>query len=345
MSLGRVAIAIALSADERLELERMVWGHKTWADLARRARIVLLSAVGLQNKAIAQRLGCAELTVSTWRKRFSVMRLDGLQDAARSGALRRIGDAAIAETVRLTLESLPAGSTHWSLRGMADKVGYAPSTIHRIWRAFGLQPHGAGTLKLSTDRLFVEKVRDIVGLYMSPPECAPVLMKSRRYKRLTGPSRSCRCRPGRSRGAATTTPVMARHRCPPPRTWRQARASASAIPVTGLRSSAISATRLKRMCLPTSISTSRWQVHFTPTSASWINQIERFVALLTQNQLRRSVHRSTGELEKAIHAYVGRANQTPKPFRWTKSADDILASIKRFCIATMTMAKTSESGH
>ena len=175
MARGRVAVSIDLSAYERGELEDLARRRRTAQGLARRSRIVLLAAAGHENKKIAAALGASEDTVGKWRRRFATRRLDGLYDEPRPGAPRRIGDDEIAETVRRTLEETPADATHWSLRSMARAVGQAPSTIHRIWQAFGLQPHRSETFKLSSDPFFVEKVHDIVGLYMAPPERALVL--------------------------------------------------------------------------------------------------------------------------------------------------------------------------
>ncbi|RKK01981.1 IS630 family transposase, partial [Pseudoroseomonas wenyumeiae] len=173
--MGKPAVTIGLSEAERRELESLARAHKTGQAMARRARIVLAAASGLENKTIGAEVGADANTVSKWRRRFAVHRLDGLLDEPRPGTPRTIGDDAIADTIRLTLETTPPGATHWSLRSMARAVGYAPSTIHRIWRAFGLQPHRSETFKLSNDPLFVEKVRDIVGLYLAPPDRALVL--------------------------------------------------------------------------------------------------------------------------------------------------------------------------
>jgi transposase len=175
MARGRIAVSIDLSSFERRELEGLTRRRRTAQGLARRARIVLLAAEGHENKEIAAQLGAAEDTVGKWRRRFAERRLDGLYDEPRPGAPRRIGDDEIAETVRRTLEETPADATHWSLRSMARAVGHSPSTIHGIWQAFGLQPHRLENFKLSSDPFFVEKVRDIVGLYMAPPERALVL--------------------------------------------------------------------------------------------------------------------------------------------------------------------------
>jgi transposase len=215
---GRVpAVAIELSDREREELEGLSRRRRTAQGLARRAQIVLAAAEGLENKQIAARLGSDPTTVGKWRRRFAERRLDGLYDEPRPGAPRRIGDDAIAETVRRTLEETPPDATHWSLRGMARAAGYAPSTIHRIWQAFGLQPHRVETFKLSSDPLFVDKVRDIVGLYLAPPDRALVLCvdEKSQSKRSTGRSRCCPCGPARPSAAATTTSGTARCRCSP----------------------------------------------------------------------------------------------------------------------------------
>jgi transposase len=172
---GPKAVRIELSEGERAELEARLRRRKVARGDALRAEIVLLAADGLSNLGIAERLGIARMTAATWRRRFAERRLDGLADEPRPGAPRTVTDEKVAEVVTATLETLPAGRTHWSSRGMAKAAGLAPSTVQRIWKAFSLQPHRSETLKLSTDPLFVEKVRDIVGLYLSPPERALVL--------------------------------------------------------------------------------------------------------------------------------------------------------------------------
>jgi transposase len=173
--MGKPAVAIELTCEERRELEGLSARRRTAQGLARRARIVLLAADGLENKDIYAELEVDANTVGKWRRRYAERGMDGLTDEPRPGAPRQIGDEEIAETIRLTLETTPRHATHWSLRSMAPAVGHAPSTIHRIWKAFGLQPHRVDRFKLSTDPRFVEKVRDIVGLYMAPPERALVL--------------------------------------------------------------------------------------------------------------------------------------------------------------------------
>ena len=375
MARGRVAVAIDLSAAERREIEDLARRRRTAQGLARRARIVLLSAEGLENKKIAAELGAAADTVGKWRRRFAERRLEGLYDEPRPGAPRRIGDDAIAETVRRTLEETPVDATHWSLRSMARAAGYAPSTIHRIWRAFWLQPHRSKSFKLSSDPFFVEKVRDIVGLYLNPPERALVLCvdEKSQIQALDRTQPLLPMRPGQverrshdykrhgtlSLFAALDTATgqvigrcFARHRAREFRAFLntvEARVPADLDVHIIMDNLATHKTKAIRDWFARH---SSWQVHYTPTSASWINQVERFFALLTEKQLRRGVHRSTKDLEAAILGYIDTVNADPKPLRWTKSAGDILASIERFCLANLRIAEaqqqirqTSESGH
>jgi transposase len=362
------ASTIALGAEERRELERLVRGRLTAQALAMRARIVLAAAEGDTNVRIAERLGVFKSTVGRWRERFALHRLDGLYDEPRPGAPRKIGDEAIAETIRLTLETLPEGATHWSLRSMARATGYAPSTIHEIWKAFGLQPHRSETFKLSTDPLFVEKVRDIVGLYLDPPDRAVVLCVDEKSQ-IQALDRTQPLLPLRPGQAERRTHDYERHgtlslfaaldvaagkvvaRCFPRHRASEFRKFLDTVEANVpadldvhlvMDNVATHKTKLIRDWLA---KRPRWHVHFTPTSASWINQVERFFGLLTDKALRRGVHRSTAELEAAIAAYIDTTNADPKPFRWTKSADDILASISRFCLRTLQSTRTSKSGH
>ncbi len=373
--MGKPAVSIDLTEEERRELTGLAGRRRTAQGLARRARIVLLAADGLENKEICAKLDVDANTVGKWRRRFADSRVDGLLDEPRPGRPREIGDEEIAETIRLTLETTPRGATHWSLRSMAAAVGHAPSTVHRIWQAFGLQPHRVETFKLSKDPLFVDKVRDIVGLYMVPPERALVLCvdEKSQIQALDRTQPVLPMRPGQAERRShdytrhgtlslfaaldiATGKVIgkcfARHRGSEfLRFLRKIEANVPPDLDTHLvmDNYATHKTPAIRRWLARH---PRWQVHFTPTSASWINQVERFFAELTEKQIRRGVHRSTRELEQAIHDYIDTVNEQPKPFRWTKSADDILASIKRFCLTTLKIAnkqteiiKTSESGH
>ena len=374
--MARVAVTISLSDDERAELEALSRRRKMSQGLARRARIVLAAAEGLENKEIAVRLEASADTVGKWRRRYAAEGLDGLYDEPRPGAPRQIGDDAIAEAVRLTLEETPPDATHWSLRSMARASGHAPSTIHRIWRAFGLQPHRSETFKLSSDPFFVEKVRDIVGLYLAPPDRALVLCARRKEPDPgPGPFPAPLADAPRAGGAARhdykrhgTTSLFAALDI------ATGEIIGKCFPRHRARRPANSSTSSRRTSLLISTSTSswtttvdpqakairdwfakrspRWQAHFTPTSASWLNQVERWFGLLTDKQIRRGVHRSTKELERTILDYIDTTNQNPKPFKWTKSADDILAAIQRFCLRTIETAeqqakimRTSESGH
>src|SRR6201994_1017880 len=286
--------------------------------------------------------------------------MDGLYDEPRPGAPREIGDDEIAATIRKTLETRPKGATHWSLRTMAKEIGHSPSTVHRIWRAFGLQPHRVETFKLSTDPLFVDKVRDIVGLYLDPPDRALVLCidEKSQIQALDRTQPLLPMRPGQverrthdyKRHGTTSLfaaldvkagtiigKCMTRHRAQEFRRFLDT--VEKNVPVNldihvVMDNASSHKTKLirdwfaKRPC---------WHPHFTPTSASWINQVERFFALLTEQQIKRGAHHSTKALEAAIAAYIDARNADPKPFRWTKHADDILASIARFCLRTLNV--------
>ncbi len=363
--MAKTAISIDLTVDEKLELQSLVRRRKTAHGLARRARIVLLAADGLQNKEIAIRTGANADTVGIWRRRFAEYGIDGLYDEPRPGAPRKIGDDEIAATITKTLEETPPNATHWSLRSMARATGYAPSTIHRIWRAFGLQPHRVETFKLSSDPFFVEKVRDIVGLYLAPPERALVLCVDEKSQ-IQALDRTQPLLPMRPGQAERRTHDYKRH------------GTLSLFAALDIATGKIIGKCYKRhrsaeflkflrevdANIPDDLDVHlvmdnyathktqairnwlakrpHWQVHFTPTSTSWINQVERFFAELTQNLLRRGVHCSTQDLECAIDNYINNVNDDPKPFRWTKTADNILASIQRFCLRTSETGKTQK---
>jgi len=372
MARGKAA-EIALSEVERVELESLARCRSTSQGLALRARIVLAAADGGHNGLIAERLGVCRSTVGKWRERFAVNRLDGLHDEPRPGTPRRIGDDEIADTIRRTLETRPPGATHWSLRSMAAAAGHAPSTIHRIWKAFGLQPHRAETFKLSTDPLFVEKVRDIVGLYLDPPDRAVVLCVDEKSQ-IQALDRTQPLLPMRPGQAERRTHDYKRHgtltlfaaldvtvgkvigQCFPRHRAREFRRFLDTVERNVPADLDIhlvidnASTHKTKLIRDWFAKRPRWHIHFTPTSASWINQVERFFALLTEKQIRRGVHPSTRALEADIHAYIDAHNAEPRPFRWTKSADDILAAINRFCLRTLQiqeggLPRTSESGH
>jgi transposase len=352
------AVRIVLSEGERHALEARSRRRKIARADALRAGIVLLAADGQTNVAIAERLAITRLTVATWRKRFAAKRLDGLVDEPRPGAPRKLGDDKIAEVVTTTLEAMPADATHWSTRSMAAASGVSASTVHRIWRAFSLQPHRSETFKLSADPQFVETVRDIVGLYLDPPERALVLCvdEKTQIQALDRTQPLLPLRPGQAerrthdyerhgttslfaaldvRAGTVIGRCMPRHRAAEFRRFLDEveRNVPAEVDVHVVMDNASS--HKAKLIRDWFAKRPRWHVHFTPTSSSWINQVERFFALLTDRQIRRGAHRSTAELEAAIAAFVAARNADPKPFRWTKSADDILASIERFCRRTV----------
>jgi transposase len=357
MAKGR-AVEIILDEAEERALTSLVRKHGAPQSLAVRARIALAAANGLTNKEIAAKLAICAHTAGVWRMRFARDRLDGLYDEPRPGAPRQIGDDEIAVTVRKTLETRPKRATHWSLRTMAKALGHSPSTIHRIWQAFGLQPHRSETFKLSSDPLFVEKIRDIVGLYLSPPERAVVLCvdDKSQVQALDRTQPLLPMRPGQAerrthdytRHGTTSLfaaldvtagtvigKCMRRHRAQEFRRFldeveRNVPANLDIHVV--MDNYGTNKTKLIRNWFA---KRPRWHVHFTPTSASWINLVERFFALLTDRAVRRGSFQTVAELEAAITAYIDAANADPKPFVWTKSADDILASIQRFCLRTL----------
>ena len=357
---GPAAVEIVLSPIERSELEARVRRRKIGRGDAMRAGIVLLAADGLNNCAIAAEVGVSRMTVLTWRKRFAAKRFDGLDDEPRCGAPRKIGDDKIADVVTQTLETMPSNATHWSTRSMARASGLSVSTVHRIWNAFSLQPHRSETFKLSTDPQFVEKVRDIVGLYLDPPERALVLCvdEKTQIQALDRTQPLLPMRPGQverrthdyERHGVTTLfaaldvkagtivgKCMPRHRAQEFRKFLDEveRNVPTNLDIHVVMDNASShKTKLIRAWFARR---SRWHVHFTPTSSSWINQVERFFALLSEQQIKRGAHRSTAELESAINAYIETRNADPKPFRWTKPADGILASVERFCRRTISL--------
>ena len=358
--------ALALSEAERAELEGWSRRRRTAQGLALRARIVPRAAGGLSDTAIADELGVAKHTVGKWRERFARSRAGGLLDEPRPGAPRRIGDEQVAALVDRTLSTVPDGATHWSLRSMARASGLSVSTVGRVWRAFGLQPHRSETFKLSTDPLFAEKVRDIVGLYLAPPDRALVLCVDEKgqVQALDRTQPPLPLRPGQ---AERRSHDYARHgttslfaaldvktgkvigRCFPRHRAAEFRRFLDEIDANVppdldvhlvLDNSATHKTRAIRDWLA---KRPRYHVHFTPTSASWINQVERWFGLLTERALRRGVHRSVADLERDIRAFIDATNAEPKPFRWVKSADDILASVKRFCLRALGAATAEEA--
>ena len=362
MPLGRPLSPLTLLPAERKPLLDWTRRPKTAQALALRARIVLLCATGLSNIEVARRLHVTGATVCKWRQRFVQFRLDGLLDEPRPGTSRRLSDAAVEGVLARTLETQPQAATHWSTRSLAQASGLSQSSISRIWRAFSLQPHRSGTFKLSRDPLFIDKVRDIVGLYLNPPDRALVLCvdEKSQIQALDRTAPLLPMRPGQIERRSHdytrhgTTSLFAafnvasgqvlgqmhrRHRSREFRRFLDTidRNVAPDLDVhLILDNYGTHKTQLIRRWLA---QRPRFHLHFTPTSASWLNLVERWFAELTQKQLRRGVHRSTLQLENAIRHFIDHHNQNPKPFVWTKSADQILESVARFC------KRTLDSGH
>ena len=355
---GRASVAIELSDDERRFLEAQLRKHKAERSLSDRCRIVLRCSDGLTSKEVAKELGHAEHTVGKWRRRFAEHRIEGLSDEYRAGRPRTISDAQVAEIIKQTLETTPKDATHWSIRSMAAETGYSHTTIRRIWNAFGLQPHRSETFKLSTDPLFVNKVQDVVGLYMSPPNRAIVLCLDEKSQIQAldreqpvlpmAPGVAERCTHTYLRNGTTslfaaldiaTGAVVGkcykRHRA---REFLDFLKELDRRLPEGPEIHLVMdnyATHKTPKVKAWLARRPHWHVHFTPTSASWLNQVERWFAELTRKQIQRGAHRSVAELEADIMAFIEAHNDDPKPYKWVKSADEILVSVKRFCLKTM----------
>jgi transposase len=354
------ATPLALAAEERTELEGLVRRRKTAQDLALRAKLVLRCAAGLTNQAVAGEVGVCAHTVGKWRERFAKDRLEGLRDEPRSGAPRTVTDERVADLLVRTLETMPENATHWSTRSMAAACGLSAATVQRVWRAFGLKPHRAETFKLSTDPEFVEKVRDIVGLYLAPPDRALVLCVDEKteMQAIERTQPVLPMRPGQVERRTSdyirhgTSSLFAaldvavgkvigrcyrRHRAEEFRHFLEA-VDAAVPPELEVHLVLDNASIHKAPPIRDWLAKRpRHHLHFTPTASSWLNQVERFFASLAARQLKRGVHRSVEELEAAVLAYVERHNAEPKPFRWTRSADQVLAGISRACERTLAV--------
>jgi transposase len=347
-------VPVELTDDERARLE--VWTRRRTSAqaLALRSRIVLLAAEGLNNTEIAGRLGVHRNVAGKWRSRFVEHRLDGLTDEPRPGRPRTVSDAQVEEVIVKTLETTPRDATHWSTRSMAKEVGLTQSAVQRIWKAFGLQPHRQQTWKLSKDPQFIDKVRDVVGLYLNPPERAVVL---------------CVDEKSQIQALDRTAPILPMLPGTPQRaTHDYKRAGTSSLyaaldlatgKVIGRLHSRHRAIEFKQFLqtldreVPDQLAVhlvldnssthktpaiQRWlaahprfAVHFTPTSSSWLNLVERWFAELTTKKLRRGTHHSVRQLNDDIRAWIETWNDTPRPFVWTKTTDQILDSIARYC--------------
>lgn len=348
------AVEISLTDGERDQLEAWTRRRSSAQALAARSRIVLASAEGLKNTEIAERLGVTRPMVTKWRNRFAEHRLDGLVDEPRPGRPRTVTDAQVEEVIVKTLENAPKDATHWSTRSMAAEVGLSQTAVSRIWRAFGLAPHRQESWKLSKDPLFVAKVRDVVGLYLDPPERAVVL---------------CVDEKSQIQALDRTAPILPMLPGVPERATHDYKRSGTSSLYAALdiasgkiigslhaRHRAIefkkflvtidrevpaeldvhlvldNASTHKTPAIKKWLATHpRFVLHFTPTSSSWLNLVERWFAELTNKKLRRGSHRSVRQLNTDIRAWIENWNDDPKPFVWTKTADQILESIGRYC--------------
>ena len=357
MRTGRPKQPLTLTPDERERLESLAHRARSQALLARRARVVLACAEGLENQVVARKLRCSVGMVGKWRARFLKGRLEALYDEPRLGTPRTVSDAQVEQVVIQTLESTPRGETHWSTRGLAKATGLSRMTISRIWHAFGLQPHRTDTFKLSPDPQLIDKVRDIVGLYMNPPEHALVLCvdEKSQIQALDRTQPLLPLQPGQvERGTHDykrngTTSLFAalelktnkvigrlhrRHRSVEFRKFLDV--IESQVPA-GLDVHLVVdnyATHKTALIRQWFAKRPRFHVHFTPTYGSWINLVERWFAELTNKRIRRGVFRSVKELETAIREFIEVHNEDPTPFVWTRTADQILASIARFAQRT-----------
>ncbi len=357
-------LPLTVTDDERAKLDAWVRRPKTAQRLALRSRIVLAAAAGRSNTAIAADLRVTLPTVGKWRQRFLDRRLDGLTDEPRPGPPRTITDAHVEDVVTRTLESKPSNATHWSTRGMAKATGLSQTAVCRIWRAFGLQPHRHETFKLSTDPYFVEKVRDVVGLYLDPPDRAVVLSVDEKSQ-VQALDRTQPILPMTAGQAERGTHDYVRHgttslfaaldvatgkvigKCHRRHRHQEfvkflADIDAAVPAEDGVTIHLV----LDNYATHKTPAVKRWLtkhprfvVHFTPTSGSWLNQVERFFAEITEKRIRRGVFKTVKALEQAIESYLAEHNANPKPFKWTATADLILRRVEDVC------KRTLNSGH
>lgn len=352
-TIGRPKAELVLSEPDRVELERLVQRARVNRNLAFRAKLVLACADGLSNTEVAHRYRTTNQTVGKWRKRFIDERFEGLYDEPRVGAPRKISDADVEAVIVQTLETTPKGQTHWSTRQMAEKAGISHTMVGRIWRTFGLKPHVSKSFKLSPDPQIVDKIRDVVGLYMNPPDNAVVFSFDEKSQ-IQALERAQPVLPMDLGQPERQTHNYIRHgtldlfaalnvatgeviaRC------KHKHRSADFVAFLRELNERVEA-KLQVHVVLDNLAThkapvvQRWvarhprfHFHFTPTYASWLNLVERFFGLLTEQALRRGSHTSIPELRKAILGYVEAHNDKGKPFKWTKTADEILDKMRRF---------------
>ncbi|MFJ6752118.1 IS630 family transposase [Streptomyces sp. NPDC091266] len=354
--------SLSLTDAQRAVLEGWVRRRSTAQALALRSRIVLECAEGHSIAEVSRRLGVVPETVRTWRRRFLERGLDGMCDEPRPGVPRKISDADVERVIVKTLEERPTNATHWSTRSMAQATGMSQSAISRIWRAFALAPRRSETFKLSTDPLFIDKVRDVVGLYLDPPEKALVLCVDEKSQ-IQAPGRSQPVLPmmpgvperhSHDYVRAGTTTLFAALEVATGKVigslHRRHRAAEFKKFLTKVDKEVPSelevhlildnyATHKTPAIKQWLLAQPRFHLHFTPTGSSWLNLVERWFAELTQKKLRRGIHRSVQALERDVRAWLADWNDNPCPFIWTKTADEILDKVATYC------QRISDSGH
>jgi transposase len=362
---GRPKAELVLSDEERVVLERLTKRRNSAQAMALRARIILACATGATNLAVADQLGVNPATVGKWRNRFVVDRLQGLFDEDRPGHPRTITDDKVEAVIVKTLEEKPPDATHWSTRSMAKKTGMSQASVSRIWRAFGLQPHRVDSFKLSTDPLFVDKVKDIVGLYLDPPERAVVLCVDEKSQ-IQALNRYQPILPMMPGTPERRSHDYVRHGT----TSLFAALDMATGKVIGSLHHRHRAAEFKKFLVrideevPEDLDVHlildnyathktpdihrwllrhpRFHLHFTPTSGSWLNMVERWFGELTTKKIKRGAHTSVRALEKDIREWIALWNENPRPYVWVKTADQILASVARYCEQISAVAATNE---
>lgn len=352
--MGRPSIRIQINKGDRDTLERWARGRTVSHQLVQRARIILLCSTGMRSPEVALKVGVAQSTVNKWRRRFADGGLSTLHDRTRPNTDRKLSDETVEEILRTTIDTTPKGQTHWSTRQLSKKLGVSQSSISRVWRAFKLKPHRESTFTLSTDDFFVEKVRDVVGLYMNRPDNAVVLCVDEKSQ-IQALERMQPVLPMVFGQPKRKTPSYLRHgtttlfaaldiatgkvigECYPKHRAIEFRDFLNTVDKQVppdlqihivMDNYATHSTPEIQAWLDCH---RRFHFHFIPTYSSWLNQVERWFGLLTERALKQSVHRSTKELESTIREYIDATNDAPKPFMWTKSADQIIASVTRHC--------------
>lgn len=351
---GRIAPAVALTEEERTQLESYVRSRSIPNGLSTRFRIILLAAEGLENKKISEKVNLSRSSVGKWRKRYSEKGLEGLHDELRPGRPRSVLDEKVSELIHKTLKTKPEGTTHWSTRTMADQIGLSHMTVCRVWRTFGLKPHLSDTFKLSTDPFFVEKVRDIVGLYLNPPENALVLCVDEKSQ-CQALERSQPTLPLGFSYAEGYTHDYVRHGtltlfaaldvaaggvlAQPKKRHRHQELlqflrhiDANVPPELDVHIIMDNyATHKHQKVRSWFARKSRYHIHFTPTYSSWLNQVETWFGIITRKAIRRGSFRSTRELAEKIDLFVKNHNRNSKPFMWTATAESIFEKLERLC--------------